>query len=404
MISENMFQKTLEVRSTSIWEHFEDTEIFALDLPSKERGYIAFFSEREVSGIGIYRGASGLSSYMAPFLKTHSDHYYTYITLQQRLLEICFLNVDDPSLINSEVIKDIEAYERYTGHSLEEGEYLPRLVRMEPFRTPMSIASPSDEADLLAVMDVVLYLARHLSPYGYVPRAKQAVGIYPRALFTSHNIPLFRKKDDKYSISMIHVPVPKDFFYKPALPPEDLLAYLRQQKGSPLNDMTVALRVTDEPFASFDTLSNGIYPPILMQLKKNPNSINAPIVTTSVDERGLDLLLGDFCESLVDHGKPETIYYGEESANAFLREFCESAGINLKEDDSAIRLIDIAFGKLMEKLLNESPEQLKHDYDMYMNMSNEELHRLSPQVRKFLLDNYEYLPERLQKNLKRLIS
>lgn len=405
MVKDSLWEKAFLFKKTKMWQHFQDSNLFAVEFENGERGYCGITGKLgQHTALIVYEGDKGLMSWrwiMNTYAMCESDALL--VSMEQYCLQCSFETKDDT---DPGQLEELKAYAKKNGIRPHVKPGYPNLLRYRPHRASWPVNE--EEAVLLEeALEAALYLNELLAADRYSVQVFEKLGFFEDADQNIQTMPLMKKSGNGWEMSVLTVPYSVPFEYEvPQLPAKQKMDALKKKRGLKKNDLDVSLRVLparietpvgDDP-ADF-------LPMMVFATRRRDGLIVMPVMFRGDDEAAYEQGLSEFCENLTEN-KPRTIHTASERTAAFLEEFCDSAGIELSEDsydpehEAAFEEFFDHFQNPMSQLIDTGiiDQLMELDDDMFYALPEELIMLLSEEV---ILKN---LPAKLQKRLIRMLS
>lgn len=399
MITKELMQAGNRFKRSKIWKYFRDNELFAMDLPSDQRGYFCIMGfEGKHTALGVYLGEEGLASYMRILCNSVENKTTGLEPYGQLCLQCSCIS---PDYLTDEMLQDHMDYRRSLGLDPNLNGY-DEVISFESFRPfcPTVPVNQEEHDDLIAALNLVDYIAKALSQYNYSPYAKSLIGFTCESAYSARKIPLFKKKGKKYTMEMI--PLRQDYpniVPTPELPKQHFIDYFASLPADPDYDMNVSLHLWRKPMFNEEFVR--YYPLTIFIEWRNTKKIEFFSVD-GPDPQCWSRLLKSFLYLIREH-KPRHVYAMDNLTYRYLKEACGKIGIELSIDHNMRNL------KKKIEYYDNSNEPMADPEFVYSvksirNMSDEELASLPSETILFLNNYYDLFPEDIKKRIKKFIS
>ncbi|MBR4162623.1 MAG: hypothetical protein IKR11_03805 [Solobacterium sp.] len=407
MIAERMWDKVFQFKKEKMWEFFNETDIFAIDLPSGGIGYCCIMGQLgEHISLALYRGEEGLKTYRSIMDNPDvEDHERMIIAMGQICLQCSFENREDT---NEMQLPELQAYAKKKGIQLKGEKAYPNLQRYSFLRVPWPVTD-AESKDLEEALDAALYLASILKKDKYSVRKMEEIGFKGEDVLTESRIPYLQRTDEGWNNSTICLPE-RDYsslYYEPKLPSPYKIQELKEKRAMEQDDLEAGFRIlpawveegTPEDPAHYFPLS-------IFALNRSSELLLPPAMMQGTNHEAFDALLSSFCDILLQVGKPQTIYVDSLRLAVFLEDFCDEVGIEIETEEYLDRL-DEAYEE-MENDFRDPAGLLEESglIDELIEMSDEEFMMLPEEI-KMLLQNddvADVLPEEVRRKIRKLFN
>jgi len=407
MIAERMWDKAFQFKKEKMWESFNETDIFAIDLPSGETGYCCIMGQLgEHISLAVYRGGEGLNTYRSIMDNPDvEDHERMIIAMGQICLQCSFEDREDT---NEMQLPELQAYAKKKGIQLKGKKAYPNLQRYSFLRVPWPVTD-EESKDLEEALDATLYLASILKKDKYSIHKMEEIGFMGEDVLTESRIPYLQRTDEGWNISTICLPE-RDYsslYYEPKLPSPYKMQELKEKRAMEQDDLEAGFRIlpawveegTPEDPAHYFPLS-------IFAVNRSNDLLLPPAMMQGTNNEAFDTLLSSFCDILLQIGKPQTIYVDSLRLAVFLEDFCDEVGIEIETEEYLDRL-DEAYEE-MENDFRDPAGLLEESglIDELMEMSEEEFLMLPEEI-KMLLQNddvADVLPEEVRRKIRKLFN
>ena len=407
MVSERLWDKAFQYKKEKMWEFFNETDIFAIDLPSGDIGYCCIMGQLgEHISLALYRGEEGLRTYRSIMDNPDvEDHERMIIAMGQICLQCSFENREDT---NEMQLPELQAYASKKGIQLKGKNAYPNLQRYSFLRVPWPVTD-EESRDLEEALDAALYLASILKKDKYSIRKMEEIGFMGEDVLTESQIPYLQRSDEGWNISTICLPE-RDYsslYYEPKLPSPYKMQELKEKRAMEQDDLEASFRIlpawveegTPEDPAHYFPLS-------IFAINRSNDLLLPPVMMQGTNDEAFDTLLSSFCDMLLQMGKPQTIYVDSLRLAVFLEDFCDEVGIEIETEEYLDRL-DEAYEE-MENDFRDPAGLMKESglIDELIEMSDEEFMMLPEEI-KMLLQNddvADVLPEEVRRKIRKLFN
>ena len=407
MVADRLWDKAFQYKKEKMWEHFNDSDIFAIDLPSGGIGYCCIMGQLgEHLSLAVYRGEKGLKTYRSIMGNPDvEEHERMIIAMGQCCLQCSFENREDTSALQ---LPELQAYAKKKGIRLSGKNAYPNLLRYSFLRVPWPVTD-EESMDLEEALDAALYLASLLKKGRYSNQVMEEIGFMGEDVLSACIIPYLERKDGNWNISEIRLPE-QDYFssyYEPRLPSPYKMQELKEKKAMEKNDLEAGFRILPAWIEEGTPEDPAHYFPLSIFAMNHWNELLLPpVMMQGTNHEAFDALLASFCDMLLQMGKPQTIYVDSLRLATFLEDFCDEVGIEIEMEEYLERL-DEAYQEMEDDF--RDPAGMMEESGLLNELleMDEEKFMMMPEELKMLLRDdlvIEALPEELKKKIRKLFN
>ena len=383
MAGRELYLKIKEFESLHLWKYLDDTELFAVKLPSGNIDYCCILGKHsDLKGINIYPGEIGLRCFNDANRPMYTKGEQMFFAVSQVSLQCLFMSTSD-------LYRDLEAQirqaEAETGLKLQTPSGWICLEENRDYHVYLPLQQ-KNEQDMLAALKAAVMIGRLIEKEG-ASRVKRLLEMIPVNRFNDE-IPLFTFTEDHVSKTMLKISrefPPHD--YEIAFPDAKLLNQVRKAEAAEENNLEVSLRVTGLSAESPTYPGREVVTLALFSaMGKREKSMRMNPVD-SADKKGYRKMLKEFVEDVILPVRPETITVADNQTHALLEDFCERAGIRLIRK----RKLSAKFEKLYDRFFNNTKDpawilEQSGMLDEIARLSVSELRKLPEDILEVLKD------------------
>ena len=308
MTSISTYEKLYAFRKTKIYNQITSRQLFAYRANDKNIVYVDVFGAGIPHiGISLFRTKQDLRSYYALFgdYPNQDDEYIVYSTMS--LLECSFSPKD---MLPKQVYAEAR---QYLG---KQTVLYPGLVAHNYMQASRAM-EPEEESLCLEALDLVLWMAQE---------------IHKDSSFLNHfrdcdpneetPIPLFTKEQDGYSIESTIVSNPFVSFYPTLTLPSKEKIQLTRQKPKGNNSLNVTFRIMPDNEETYVPVT------LICQNSRPQKTYAIPLLEKCPDP--LSSILDNFCDFILQTGRPQSIVTESIGTHEMLKPFCEAIDVNIQ--------------------------------------------------------------------------
>lgn len=201
MASDNLYRLAFEYKETGLWHKLRDDEVFAIELPDGETGYISIMGMAgDYIAIGIYIGRKGFNSYRI-IASTYGEDFQSQLLYQECLLqqECLQCTFQDKANLSKEEQTEVEDYADRNSTSLEGNNAWPQFVKYRAGYCPWVIQTEQDGLYMAEALKAATALAGMLC---------QEILYIIDNILESGKIPFLVQNNGEYNIRSIEMPEP----------------------------------------------------------------------------------------------------------------------------------------------------------------------------------------------------
>ena len=389
MISEQLYELAFRYKKTKLWNRIRDTEIFAVSLSDDRIGYISIMGGAKQHyafalyiGSNAFQGLYSITTTNPVFLTEYEFHEHV---LQQNYLQCLFEGKDD---LADDIREEVKAYARANKMKLTGKNPYPHFLKFQKNCMPWHLETLQEQNDLCEAFSAAIALSELLD--------KNIPGMLGFTNLTEKTttIPFLRKTNDGYVIEKINIPSIMPVIHPEPKPENDILVQkIKKQKKKCKLECRI-IRFSQPVQDSEDEIP--AFPVTL--LAYNPaKDFLFPVMPTLNYEENAEELLNSFMNSLLASGTcPSEIKVSDKRTYALLKEFCERLHSKLifKEDLPVLDEVAAEFWYSFSEIAEPEPEKVLEALHMLMEMDEEELKALPPELRQefeMLMQNPEFV-------------
>jgi hypothetical protein len=359
--SEELFLYAERLKGSGFFGKLAESELFAVCVGDD----ILYCRAQDKNGLVVYRGLSGLFSYLKAVQLANERDESSINTVERAFTEDCVkcLFVDRKELDDWDYRSIIFAGRKYRGK-----QAWPVFRRARPLRYPWYI-DESDEKTLIQAMDAATEFAEMRETKGYWEIMRSVLGrpLDPMDMITGvmsvhTKIPMLVKTGEgKYDLTFQELPDHFDEHFTAPILSNDLeIARLRGRKRT---DVTLQCAITCPPMSIRDEAGDAPYIPlalIMVAVRETPKSYVAETVAIELAldyEGGVGRWMSVFCAYIEKYGRPRAVVTNEYRTEHLLKKLCAQLGIRFTYQKGALRELDDAIRGLQDHMLNRNAEE-----------------------------------------------
>ena len=389
MISEQLYELAFRYKKTKLWNLLCDTEIFAVNLSNDRIGYISIMGgNKEHYALALYigkeafQGLYSIATTNPVFLTKYEFHEHI---LQQNCLQCLFEGKDD---LEDDIREEVKSFARANKIKLAGKNPYPHFLKFQKNHMPRNLETIPEQDDLCEAFSAAIALSELLD--------KKTPGMLG---FTNLNekttgIPLLKKTSDGYIVEKINIPSIMPVIHpEPQLENDILVQKIKKQEKKCKLECRIIL--FPEPVQNSEE-EIPIFPVILMALNPTTDFI-FPVIPVLNYEENAEELLNSFMNALVEYKScPSEIKVSDKRTYGFLKAFCERLHIKLifTNDTLPLNAACNEFWYSFSEIAEPEPEKVLESLHMLMEMDEEELNTLPPELRQefeMLMQNPEFV-------------
>ncbi len=317
--STDMLHAAFRFRRAELWNKLSDSQIYAVALPSGEKGYcITMGNGGTYYGLGLYRGEKGFSTFLRMIhpSKNEVDAMADVLTY-----DVINCNFSQANSMNFGIKEPVREFSKKFEMPIPKKNGWPEFVRYRPFHDIAPVDDATDGDDIAAALHAATHLAKLLES-----QTPQELGFLDEGHYPSEEggreVPLLVHEGfNKWHLEKTTLPAMVESEYPtPLFTDEKSIQLIRQMpKGNIIECGTLS---------------------IPMRLGNNPEN-NAPFIIPILDNGYLsmvmcmrpydlypELLLHDFIQNITQgNSVPKAIVCTDELTEKLLRDFCLKTGI-----------------------------------------------------------------------------
>ena len=384
MVSDCLYELALEYRKASLWKRMEEDQLFAVPLAGGRIGYASVMGAiGEHFALAVYPGEEGLRSYH--ILRSYGD--FSEIEYSPALQNHVSIQVsfEAKSDLATEELAAAKDYAKRKGIRFAGKNAYPMFFKAEAGYTIWPDLTEQDQEDLAAGLRAAIEVARDKKlRYG-------EPGDFPGVDWKTTEIVLM--KEEKGRFVRERIPMPQVEEYRP---PEgtswDELAAARIRRLPKRGVWQLGLVSVAVPI-SWEQSKKPILPTILAAIDMETDQL-LHIRPVALYEERTHVMLNMFMQSVEEYGsRPVRIEIEDDFTEALLRSWCQSLQVKLVRKKTLAELRDAKRGLVMHLVGAGGPvselEELSQMLDLMLELSEEELALVPPEIRQHLLEMEE---------------
>lgn len=388
MISEQLYELAFKYKKTKLWTILWDREIFAVKLSDGRIGYISIMGHgKSHCALAMYIGNEAfqsLYSIATADTSTLPEYQFHEHILQQNCLQCIFEGKDD---LSDEEREEVKTYARANKIKLSGKNPYPHFVKYQPNCMPWHLQTEVEQKVLCEALSAAIAMSEFLD--------KKMPGMLGLSKLNEKltEIPLLEQQNGNYELRKIGLPPIMPVIHPEPKPDNDIIVQkLKKQKKKGILECGI-IRFPHPVQDSPEEIP--VFPVVLLGLNTAKHSL-LPVMPVSNYEENAEKLLNSFINALLEeHFCPSQIKVPDERTYVFIKAFCERLHIKLtlKEDLPALEEALYEFWDSFSGNIEPEPEELLEALHMLMEMDEEELNLLPPELRQefeMLMANPEF--------------
>lgn len=342
ILTDEMMMAAFRYRESHLWEWLDDSMVFAFQLSDGETGYCCVMgSAGEHLALGFYRGSKGFSTY----LKTinagdmpQREFFELYLTYD--CINCDFMNAADASELDKDAKARIKEFAKSNGFKIRRPNGWPDFTRHAGYKVPKGIVDNRDAQDITEALKAAVAVSKQLETPVWTTYTGNLYDMYgfdsKRRYPTSKGgkiVPLLIPKDDgTYTWSTTKLPALVKDEYENVVFSNDIVVHklkTMQHIGTWECRLIHLPQVVDEPNVEYP------YYPSLLLFVNVEDGFTFPVMTAEPAEEKPQMLLSELSNTFASMEVcPKTLHICDDKTKAFLSDFCNKTGIQLKAKKS----------------------------------------------------------------------
>ena len=343
MPSKDLYLLAADFRKTRLWERLGESELFAVEMPDGEIGYVSVMGAMgEHLALAVYPGSIGLESYR--LLWQSSDELSDTVRTEHMMSQDCVMcSFEQKTELRPRDLQEIKDY----GLTFRGKQAYPFFQRFRPRYCPWYVEDVRDEERLRLGLLAGLEVARRLDGadvqqdlfHTPEPGASKSKLRFTEGAPFDREIPLLSSREDG-PFSWSHIPLPEPValaYASPRLTDDIALMRLRKQLKSGTWECRVFMH--PDPVAEGKEDAEGIvqmpehalYIPLVLLMVDHVDGTVVHFGMTAEDHDYSQKLLEVFVEGTRKAHMPAVVLVGDMRTHALLSGIADQLGIRLTQ-------------------------------------------------------------------------
>lgn len=374
MDTDRLYELAFQYRKTKLWDMVSDEHVFALKLSDGTIGYVSVMRYgQDYCALSLYIGDKGFDSYRR--VTDALDYRGVLDEYEGNEIQDCLrCELQKRDALNEQEREKVKIYARTHGIKIAGKYAYPYFVKYKPYCYPWHFQTEKEALYMGEALEAAIALAEFVR--GKMP---YQLGL-GRITEETKDIPMLERENGKYIWRKTQVPAPLEIEYpSPKVNNDIMAAKINKIKKSGIWECEI-IRYP-KPFQDGPD-DVPVFPAILLCVDSKSGYI-LPVSPVTDYEEGPDKMLDVFMEGLLmQQIHPKKIGARDERTYAFLKNFCNKLGINLKIDDEleALDEAEEAFYERFDMSEEEEMEDLQEILNAVMKLTDEQILNLPDMI------------------------